>query len=147
MFLPNKSQLKFKNYHRAHVIARTSKFSSPFLKAGVLGLKILNFGFLFPSQLKALYFTLNKILKKKGIIYIFAFPNGSLTSKSLGARMGKGKGKLLSNWVFKIRAGHILCEIHTSFIALAIKALKLAKYKLPLLSKILLNVRKSLVSF
>ena len=61
--------------------------------------------------------------------------------------MGKGKGKLLSNWVFKIRAGYILCEIHTSFITLAVKALKLAKYKLPLLSKIILNVRKRLVTF
>ena len=94
MFIPNKSNFKFKNYHRAHIISKTYKSLSPFLKSGIVGLKILNFGFLFPNQLKALYFTLNKILKKKGIIYIFAFPNGSLTSKALGARMGKGKGKI-----------------------------------------------------
>lgn len=147
MFLPNKSNLKFKNYHRAHIIARTSKSLTPFLKAGTLALKILNFGFLFPNQLKALYLTLNKILKKKGIIYIFAFPNGSLTSKSLGARMGKGKGKILSNWVFKIKAGFILCEIHTNFISLATKALKLAQYKIPLMSKIIRNNRKNLLTF
>lgn len=144
MFIPNKSKLKFKNYHRVHIVARISKSISPFLKAGILGLKILNFGFLFPNQLKAIYLTLNKILKKKGVIYIFAFPNGSLTSKSLGARMGKGKGKILSNWVFKVKAGYILCEIHTSFISLALKALKLVKYKIPLLSKIIINLRKNL---
>lgn len=147
MFLPNKSNLKFKNYHRAHIVARTSKSLTPFLNAGVLGLKILNFGFLFPNQLKAIYLTLNRILKKKGIIYIFAFPNGSLTSKALGARMGKGKGKILSNWVFKIKAGSILCEIHTNFISLAIKALKLAQYKIPLLSKIIINKQKKLLNF
>jgi large subunit ribosomal protein L16 len=146
MFLPNKSQLKFKNYHRAHLVPRLSKSLSPFLKAGIIGLKILNFGFLFPNQLKAIYFTLNKILKKKGIIYIFAFPNGSFTSKSLGARMGKGKGKILSKWVFKIKAGFILCEIHTNFIALAIKALTLAQYKIPLCSKIILNTSKNFLN-
>ena len=131
MFLPNKSQLKFKNYHRAHVVARTSKSTSPFLKSGVLGLKIVQFGFLLPKQLKSIYLTLNKLLKKKAIVHIFAFPNGSLTSKALGARMGKGKGKILSSWVFKIKAGYILCEIHTNYIQLALKALKLAQYKMP----------------
>lgn len=147
MFLPNKSKLKFKNYHRAHILSKAAKTLSPFLQAGVVGLKILNFGFLFPTQLKAIYLTLNKLLKKKGIIYIFAFPNGSLTSKALGARMGKGKGKILSNWVFKIRAGYILCEIHTNFILLAKKALKLAQYKIPLMSKIIVNNRKFLSNF
>jgi large subunit ribosomal protein L16 len=147
MFLPNKSKLKFKNYHRAHIVARTSKTLSPFLNAGILGLKILKFGFLLPTQLKAIYLTLNKILKKKSIIYIFAFPNGSLTSKALGARMGKGKGKILSNWVFKIKAGFILCEIHTNFISLAIKALKLAQYKIPLASKIIINKQIKLLNF
>lgn len=145
MFLPNKSKLKFKNYHRAHILPRISKSLSPFLKSGIIGLKILNFGFLFPIQLKTFYLTLNKLLKKKAIIYIFAFPNGSLTSKSLGARMGKGKGKTLSNWVFKVKAGYILCEIHTNFILLATKALKLAQYKIPLMSKIILNNQKILL--
>jgi len=65
MFLPNKSKLKFKNYHRAHIISKTAKTLSPFLKSGIVGLKILNFGFLFPAQLKAIYLTINKLLKKK----------------------------------------------------------------------------------
>lgn len=147
MFLPNKSKLKFKNYHRAHIVSKTAKTLSPFLKSGIVGLKILKFGFLFPNQLKAIYLTINKLLKKKGIIYIFAFPNGSLTSKSLGARMGKGKGKILSNWVFKIRAGYILCEIHTNFILLAKKALRLAQYKIPLMSKIIVSSKKFLFNF
>lgn len=147
MFLPNKSKLKFKNYHRAHMVSKISKTLSPFLKSGVIGLKILKFGFLLPSQLKAIYLTLNKLLKKKGIIYIFAFPNGLLTSKALGARMGKGKGKILSNWVFKIRAGYILCEIHTNFILLAKKALKLAQYKIPLSSKIIVNYKNFFFNF
>lgn len=147
MFLPNKAKLKFKNYHRAHIISRTSKSLFPFLKSGIVGLKILNFGFLFPIQLKSIYLTLNKLLKKKAIIYIFAFPNGSLTSKALGARMGKGKGKILSNWVFKVKSGYVLCEIHTNFIFLAIKALKLAQYKIPLMSKIIVNKQKFLLNF
>lgn len=73
MFIPNKSKLKFKNYHRAHIISKISKSISPFLKAGVLGLKILKFGFLFPNQLKTFYLTLNKILKKKRYYLYFCF--------------------------------------------------------------------------
>jgi ribosomal protein L16/L10AE len=61
--------------------------------------------------------------------------------------MGKGKGKLLSNWVFKVRAGYILCEIHTNFIFLAIKALKLVQYKIPLLSKLIINTNNQFLVF
>jgi ribosomal protein L16/L10AE len=57
--------------------------------------------------------------------------------------MGKGKGKAKPLWVFKIMAGFILFEIHTSFISLAIKAIKIVQYKLPLVSKIVLNLFKA----
>lgn len=141
-FIPNKTCLKYKRYHRAHLRSTITKFINfPFFKSGVLGLKIVNFGFLLPKQLKSMYFTLNKILKKKAVFFIFAFPRSSLTSKPIGARMGKGKGKQLSNWVFRVTAGFILCEIHTRFIKLAIAALQIVKKKLPLPSKIIFNFK------
>lgn len=141
MFTPNKFKLKYKRYHRPHISQGITKsFLFPSLKRGIIGLKILNFGFLLPNQLQAAYQTLNKLLKKKASICFFAFPNTFLTTKKLGARMGKGKGKVLSTWVFKVTAGFILCEIHTSYIQLALKALKLVQYKLPLASKTILNV-------
>lgn len=143
MFVPKNFTLKYKRYHRAHIVQNTTKsFLFPSLRSGVIGIKILKFGFLFPKQLQAAYQTLNKILKKKASIYFFAFPNGSLTTKKGGARMGKGKGKVLSSWVFKISAGYILFEIHTSFLQLALKAIKMVQYKLPLSSKIILNTFK-----
>jgi ribosomal protein L16 len=140
MFTPNKMKLKHKRYHRAHIAQTiTRSFLFPSLKTGVLGLKILNFGFLLPRQLQAAYQTLNKVLKKKASICFFAFPNAFLTTKKLGARMGKGKGKVLSTWVFRVTAGYVLCEIHTSYIQLALKAIKLVQYKLPLASRVVLN--------
>ncbi len=142
LFIPNKLNFKYKRYHRAHLIPKITKFINfPHIRAGVLGLKILNFGFLLPNQLKALYYTLNKLLKKKAVIIFFAFPNSSLTSKPTGARMGKGKGKNLSSWIFRTVAGFILCEIHTKFLKLAISALKIAKKKLPICSKIVYNLK------
>lgn len=144
MFTPNKLHFKYKRYHRAHPIPKITKFINfPHMRSGAIGLKVLQFGFLLPNQLKALYFTLNKVLKKKGVIRFFAFPNSSLTSKPTGARMGKGKGKTLAAWIFRVVAGFILCEIHTQFLFLAIKALNIAKKKLPVLSKIVLNVKAS----
>lgn len=143
MFLPNKLNFKYKRYHRAHLIPKVTKFINfPLLRAGVLGIKILKFGFLLPSQLKSVYFTLNKALKKKGVIKFFAFPNTSLTSKPTGARMGKGKGKNLSTWVYRVLAGFILLEVHTRFLKLAINILKIAKKKLPISSKIVINYKK-----
>ncbi len=143
MFTPKNFKLKHKRSHRAHIAQRISKsFIFPSLKAGVVGIKILKFGFLFPKQLQAAYQTLNKLLKKKASIYFFAFPNASLTTKKVGARMGKGKGKVLSSWVFRVTAGYILCEIHTASIPLALKAIKLVQYKLPLASKVVLNIFK-----
>lgn len=139
MFVPKNIQNR-KRGHRAHIIQKITKsLEFPFLKAGVVGLKLLEFGFLFPNQLQAIFSLLNKLLKKKATIHVYAFPRGSLTTKKAGARMGKGKGKVLSSWVFKALAGFILCEIHTTNIALAVKALKYAQYKLPLASVIITN--------
>jgi ribosomal protein L16 len=143
MFIPKKFKQKYKRYHRAHIIPRVCSYKYfPILKSGIIGLKILQHGFLLPKQLQSTYNTLNKLLKKKASIYFFAFPNGSLTTKSEGARMGKGKGKKISSWVFMVKAGFILFEIHTSFPLLALKAIKKAQYKLPLISKIILNIFK-----
>lgn len=138
MFLPNKLNFKYKKYHRAHLKLKITKNNYyPLIKNGSLGLKILQFGFLLPKQLKAVYQTINKFLKKKGKIIFFAFPNSSLTTKPTGARMGKGKGKTISAWVFKVPVGFILCEIHTKMIFYAISILKIAQKKLPVLSRII----------
>ena len=137
-FIPKNIKKKYVKYHRAHLFSKITKFTDyPHVRAGVLALKILNFGFLFPKQLRAVFFTLKKLLKKKGIIYLYKTALGSFSKKPTGARMGKGKGKNVSSWVYKVCAGFILCEIHTKFLKLAIIALRLAKKKLPLNSKII----------
>ena len=56
--------------------------------------------------------------------------------------MGKGKGKILSAWIFRVVAGFTLCEIHTKYLKLAINILKIAQKKLPLRTKIVLNNKK-----
>lgn len=140
MFLPNKFKFKYKRYHRAHLIKKITKFINfPQIKNGSVALKALYFGFLLPRQLTALQQTLSKVLKKKGTVIYFAFPNKSLTAKPTGARMGKGKGKILSTWIFCVLAGFILCEIHTRYIKMAIDVLKIAQKKLPLRTKIILK--------
>lgn len=144
MFLPNKLKFKYKRYHRAHLIKKVTKFINfPHIKSGSIALKTLHFGFLLPNQLTALHQTLTKVLKKKSSIIYFAFPNQSLSAKPTGARMGKGKGKILSSWIFRVVAGFILCEIHTKYLKLAINILKIAQKKLPLRTKIILNSKKT----
>jgi len=52
--------------------------------------------------------------------------------------MGKGKGNV-DHWIFKVKPGFILYEIETSFISVAIKALKRGQIRLPIKTKIILN--------
>lgn len=140
MFLPKQSFLKNSSQHRARLCKRVTKtLYYPILYSGTIGLKLLNFGFLTPKQLESTYLTITKIIKKCGTVRFFAFPTASLTTKSKNARMGKGKGKTVRCWVYKVRTGFILCEISTSNKNLAVKALLQARFKLPLSSVIIFN--------
>ena len=52
--------------------------------------------------------------------------------------MGKGKGSV-DHWISKIKAGQIICEIKTESFSQGIKALKLARFRFPLKTKIVYN--------
>lgn len=136
-FIPKR--LRYKKPHRARPSRRLfKKISYLTIIKGVVALKALAFGFLTSQQLVAMFQSINKVIKKIGAVRFFCFPNGTLSAKPAGARMGKGKGKPAS-WVFKVKVGFILCEISTPFPALAVKALNAASFKLPVPTKIIFN--------
>lgn len=101
-----------------------------------LGLKAIECGPMTSKQINAMRQTLSKLMKKKGKVRINIFPNTQITKKPLEVRMGKGKGNV-DRWIFKVRSGTILCEIKTPFPLIALKALKLAQYKLPINTQII----------
>lgn len=130
LYIPKK--WKFKKKQKGKKLNTISKiYTTETLLFNKLGLKAKETGHMTSKQIIALKQTINKIIKKKGKVKINIFPNTQLTKKPLEVRMGKGKGNI-DRWVFKVRSGTVLCEIETPFPLIGIKALKLAKFKIPL---------------
>jgi large subunit ribosomal protein L16 len=108
------------------------------LKFGSVGLRALTAGRLTAKQINAVRQSINKRIKKLGRLKVNIFPHTPISKKPIEVRMGKGKGNV-DHYVFKVKAGFILYEVETSFISIAIKALKGGQIRLPLKTKIIFN--------
>ena len=138
MFIPQKQ--KFKKQQKGKSFNRVSNILNlNNIKFGTFGLKATNFGRLTSSQLKSMYQSINKIIKKTGKIVIPIFPQTPVSKKPIEVRMGKGKGNI-DHWIVKVKAGTTLCEIETFSFPLAIKALNFGKIKLPIKTKIFYQI-------
>ena len=62
------------------------------------------------KQIESLRKTLKRLLKSQGKYWLNLFPNKTITKKSEGIRMGKGKGNL-KFWYSSISKGAVLAEI------------------------------------
>jgi large subunit ribosomal protein L16 len=135
MFIP--SNFKYKKHQKGKSFNRI-KISSKDLKFGQIALKTTAFAKLSSKQIIAFYNFLRKKFKKKGKLLIKIFPHISVSKKPTEVRMGKGKGAF-NFWASKISTGTILCEIATFYISYAQKMLNLARYRLPLKTKIIIR--------
>ena len=111
------------------------EFKTNKLKFGLIGLKSKESGVLNLKQINSAKQTILKKMKKQGKIWTRIFPNISITKKSIGTRMGKGKGQI-SHWSAKISAGTVLFEICGTNYNKTISALKAGSAKLCLKTKI-----------
>jgi large subunit ribosomal protein L16 len=74
-------------------------------------------------------------ISRTGKTWIRVFPDKPLTAKPLETRMGKGKGAP-EFWVAVVKPGRIMFEVAGVPKEVAMEALKLATYKLPIKTKI-----------
>lgn len=109
------------------------------LNRGTFGIKVLECGRITAKQLNAIKLTLTKKMKKVGKIWLNCFPDLPITKKPSEIRMGKGKGNV-EFWCFPVKSGRIIIEITGVSHILAKEALLLAKFKLPLKSRIIKNL-------
>ncbi len=105
------------------------------LTFGEFGLQALTCGFITNRQIEAARIAISRETKRGGQMWIKIFPDKSLSKKPAEVRMGKGKGSP-EEWVAVIKPGRILFEIGGVDKATADAALRLAKYKLPVRTKI-----------
>jgi large subunit ribosomal protein L16 len=101
---------------------------------GEYGLKALQNAAIKNTQIEAVRVLLARQLRGSGKVWIRIFPHKSMTKKPAETRQGKGKGDL-AYWVAMCKRGAILFELGGVPEGLALTALRLAAFKLPLRTK------------
>jgi large subunit ribosomal protein L16 len=105
---------------------------------GDYGLQVQECGWLTSRQLEATRRTITRYTKRGGKLWIKVFPDKSITARAEESRMGSGKGAV-DYWVVVIKPGNILFELSgTVPLEIAKHALKIACYKLPIKTRIIL---------
>lgn len=106
LFMRRKARLR-KVLRKSKAISLTS---AEVLRLGGFGVIALESGFVTPNQKEAVRRLLARRFRPlSGKYWIFFTASYSLTKKSRGARMGKGRGAF-SRDVFAVRSGSVVCE-------------------------------------
>jgi large subunit ribosomal protein L16 len=108
------------------------------LSFGSFGLQALECGKMTAHQIEAARIAITRHVKRGGKIWIRVFPDKPFTKKPAETRMGKGKGSP-EGWVAVIKPGKVLYELDGVSSELALEALRLASYKLPIRTKVMVR--------
>ena len=106
------------------------------LTFGGFALQATTCGYITNRQIEAARIAISRKTKRGGNVWIKIFPDKALTKKPAEVRMGKGKGAPES-WVAVVKPGRVLFEVGGIERDLAIEALRLAKYKLPVKTRVI----------
>ncbi|HEX4048769.1 MAG TPA: 50S ribosomal protein L16 [Elusimicrobiota bacterium] len=101
---------------------------------GEFGLKALEPKWVTARQIESSRVCISRHLKKGGKLWIRVFPDKAITKHPAETRMGKGKGAP-DHWAAVVRPGRVLFEVEGLTLEEAKKALSMASYKLPILTK------------
>jgi len=127
MLMPKK--VKFRKQQRGRMKGKASRGST--LSFGEFGLQALEPCWLSARQIEAGRITITRFVKRRGKLWVRAFPWKPVTKKPTEVRMGKGKGDP-EFWVDVVRPGKILFELEGVPEDLAREAIRLAAHKLPI---------------
>jgi len=123
------SKVKFRKQHRGRM--RGKAYRGGTLSFGEFGLQALESCWLTARQIEAGRITITRYMKRRGKLWIRAFPWKPVTKKPTEVRMGKGKGDP-EFWVDVIKPGKILFELEGVTEEIAREAMRLAAHKLPM---------------
>ena len=127
MLMPKK--VKYRKSQRGRMRGKASRGAT--LSFGEYGLQALEPCWLTARQLEAGRITITRFVRRRGKLWIRAFPWKPVTKKPTETRMGKGKGDP-EFWVDVIRPGKILYELEGVPEDVAREAMRLAAHKLPI---------------
>ncbi len=105
---------------------------------GEYGLQAMEAGLITGNQIEAARVAMTRYMRRDGKVWIKIFPDKPITRKPAGTRMGKGKGNT-EFWVAPVKPGRVMFEIAGVSDAIAREALRLAKNKLSVKTKIIMR--------
>ena len=132
MLSPKK--VKWRKQQKGRMKGKATRGNS--ITFGEYALQATTCGFLTSRQIEAARIAISRKTKRGGTVWIKVFPDKPLTKKPAEVRMGKGKGAV-EQWVAVVKPGRVLFEIGGIEEELSHEALRLAKYKLPVKTKII----------
>jgi len=132
MLMPKKT--KYRKMMKGRIRGFAERGSK--LNFGSYGLQATEGGYLTARQIEAGRRALTREIRRHGKIWICIFPDKPITRRPAEVRMGGGKGAV-DHWAAVIKPGRVLFEMDGVDEAVAVKALRLASYKLPLSTAIL----------
>lgn len=106
------------------------------LHFGDYGLQALEPAWITARQIEASRRAMVRAMRRRGKVWIRIFPDKPITKRGAESRMGKGKGDV-EYWAAVVKPGRIMFEIGGDVVeSVAIEALRLASYKLPIKTKV-----------
>jgi len=127
-------RVKYRKLQRGRMKGKAQRGNS--LAFGEFALQATEPHWVTDRQIEAARIAINRHIKRGGKLWIRIFPDKSVTKKPAETRMGSGKGSP-ELWVAVIKPGRVLFELGGVSRDIAIEALKLASYKLPIKTQIL----------
>ena len=130
-------QPKRVKYRRPHIIKYEglSKAGNE-VSFGTYGLQAVTGNYISDRQIEACRIVLSRYTKRQGKIWIRIFPHLAKTKKPAEVRMGSGKGNP-EYWVAVVKKNRVLFEIGGVPEEMAVEALRMAAYKLPIKTRII----------
>lgn len=129
-------RVKRRRVFRGQIKGNTSRGHQ--IAFGDFAIKAMEGKFITARQIEACRVAINRRLQREGQVWIRVFPDKPITKKPAETRMGSGKGSL-DHWVTVVHPGRILFEIGGVNLDLAKEALRLAQFKLPIKTKIVVR--------
>ena len=132
MLMPKR--VKYRKQMRGRMKGKAQRGNE--VQFGEFGLQALEPGWVSARQLEASRRAIVRAARRRGKVWIRVFPDKPITSRAAESRMGKGKGDV-EYWAAVIKPGRVLFEVGGMPEDVAREALRRARYKLSVKTKII----------
>ncbi len=136
MLLPKK--VKHRKWHKGRSRGRMVETRGLTLSYGSFGLKSTEAAWVNSRQIEAARKTITNYLKRDGRLWIRIFPDKPITMQAPEKTAGGGKGSV-DHYVFPVKPGRVLFEIDGVTLVRAKEALRLASFKLPVKTRVIVK--------